>query len=785
MEQVFVKEEKFEEELTKNEIVAEKNVHNKEDMEQVLIKEEKFEENESMEHELITAENETDKLKDNIASNSHQNKTFACEICSKKFSLQSALIIHKRTHTGEKPFSCEVCDKKFNQKNNLNKHKMIHTGEKPFSCEICSKKFVQKGDAIKHTRIHTGEKSFSCEICGKKFSQQIVLIIHKRTHTGEKPFPCEVCGRKFSQHSSLKTHKLTHTGEKTFSCEVCDKKFSLQSVLIVHKRTHTGEKPYSCDVCDKKFSQHSALKLHKVTHTGIKTFSCEVCEKKFNKQTILNRQENEFEDDLVKEIPESSFNPEDYMNDIRKFSTQRYEAIALKKINDEIISFEIDDSMSSDQDDIYYFSRKFIIIGELSQEIIEDVDKTVHDNLLNVLKNFRDIRDFFIHRQLLMNNSKKLHTIINNIKSETKFTESAKVGNKNSVKTDVAANSAISTTKLLNNLKCKIILASKTIKDFEESLETLNNEYQNGKDKTNNVEQMNDENRDKELKRTRSRITEILKNIHDEILYLVKMEKQENINEKQKYIMEQIVSIIGQYRRDLDDAYSTLIKFDADDFISPLPSNISHDASASAKYARSNELAHDIFSLNRNSLNQRITDDILPALSDFYSISRIYEYEYHNNNIPKSVQEYMNLGFYYSYFQMTNESIKYFELAIKRIEEVNTIEFSEIEQILIKILGFGMACYRFVIEQGLVTESEKRIKYLNQTVEIIKPYIDQVKLCVPILLSELGSECQKLGHKCISCGNLNDAVENYRQSIDYLKQIDLGVVLKSQKKCKA
>ncbi|XP_057657248.1 homeotic protein spalt-major isoform X1 [Diorhabda carinulata] len=58
-----------------------------------------------------------------------------CKLCNKTFPSNASMLIHRRSHTGEKPFTCELCYKTFNVKSNLLRHlrtihnKIINTTE--------------------------------------------------------------------------------------------------------------------------------------------------------------------------------------------------------------------------------------------------------------------------------------------------------------------------------------------------------------------------------------------------------------------------------------------------------------------------------------------------------------------------------------------------------------------------------------------------------------------------------------------------------------------------------
>ncbi|XP_043225760.1 transcriptional activator cubitus interruptus-like isoform X2 [Amphibalanus amphitrite] len=130
---------------------------------------------------------------DHISAN---KKSFSCrwKDCpreQKPFKAQYMLVVHVRTHTGDKPNKCsfEGCNKRYSRLENLKTHLRSHTGEKPYACEFpgCNKAFSNASDRAKHqNRTHSNEKPYVCKIpgCTKRYTDPSSLRKHVKTVHG-------------------------------------------------------------------------------------------------------------------------------------------------------------------------------------------------------------------------------------------------------------------------------------------------------------------------------------------------------------------------------------------------------------------------------------------------------------------------------------------------------------------------------------------------------------------------------------------------------------------------
>ncbi|KAK6469841.1 zinc finger protein 208-like [Huso huso] len=218
------------------------------------------------------------------------SKSYRCQDCGKRYSTQSALYNHKKSHVsltvpglqgaplqndvpsgrGAEPRKCQKCGKSFTTGSLLNTHRK-QSWNSPYSCSLCCKGFPEEGELLRHM-----QRGHECRVCGMLFGALAELRLHLETHPGARPFRCLTCGLAFSHLKNLTRHQKNrgHQGviregkpteaPKHHTCSQCGKTFRFLSEVKRHQPIHTGEKQ-RCQLYPKAYSLPQALRPHQQT----------------------------------------------------------------------------------------------------------------------------------------------------------------------------------------------------------------------------------------------------------------------------------------------------------------------------------------------------------------------------------------------------------------------------------------------------------------------------------------------------------------------------------------
>uniref|UniRef100_A0A182JQP8 C2H2-type domain-containing protein n=1 Tax=Anopheles christyi TaxID=43041 RepID=A0A182JQP8_9DIPT len=198
--------------------------------------------------------------------NKHQERTYCCDECGKRFPFKARLTAHvKKMHTS-KDVVCDQCQKSFSKYTIEDHRRAVH--ESRYICEHCPRTFKSRVSLTQHMEEHVEglRKSVSatCDKCGVVLRDKYTLQTHiKRMHTEHPPASCGSCGKVFKSKHNLSVHLANVCTERSFPCPICGKQFKKKIKLTEHMTTHTKSVLYKCPYCPKTFSFETQLYTHR------------------------------------------------------------------------------------------------------------------------------------------------------------------------------------------------------------------------------------------------------------------------------------------------------------------------------------------------------------------------------------------------------------------------------------------------------------------------------------------------------------------------------------------
>ncbi|XP_073813942.1 transcription factor grauzone-like [Musca autumnalis] len=201
-----------------------------------------------------------------------EERTFACDLCPKKFARQNLLELHKPSHIPREQwqFFCDECPKRksFASLYLLKVHTSMQHKRAKQICHVCAKEILGKNAFEKHVRTHFEQSGprVKCPYpdCDSWLKDKDILRQHLKRHNPEGMiYKCPECGKVVKNRIALASHKRYSHSNETFQCEQCDKTFKKAISLREHMAQHTGETLYQCPFCPRTFNSNANMHSHK------------------------------------------------------------------------------------------------------------------------------------------------------------------------------------------------------------------------------------------------------------------------------------------------------------------------------------------------------------------------------------------------------------------------------------------------------------------------------------------------------------------------------------------
>ncbi|KAF5298636.1 hypothetical protein FQR65_LT09732 [Abscondita terminalis] len=208
-----------------------------------------------------------------------RNHRTPCPHCGKSI-LKTSMSLHLIKHTDK--FKCVDCGGRFNSNAALSQHIItVHTKIKDHVCETCGKRFSSQTSMRVHMKSHSDKRLYPCKLCNYAGRTASAIYVHMSTHANDTCV-CEFCSKTFKStrnlndhlrrsHTKEKKHQCTcHTGVRPYRCTFCEKSFIRSDGLKEHTATHGQRVLQECKNCRKKFTSKRGLTRHSCMPGDIK-----------------------------------------------------------------------------------------------------------------------------------------------------------------------------------------------------------------------------------------------------------------------------------------------------------------------------------------------------------------------------------------------------------------------------------------------------------------------------------------------------------------------------------